>query len=255
MADPVYRVVVGAARSFIRVMGWKVIVDGVDNIPVKGPAVIATNHIGYLDFVFSGYAARDQRRLVRFLSKKEIFDKGGVGWLMRKMKHIPVDRFGAPNESFNAAVAALRNGEVVGMFPEATISPSFVPRAGKNGAVRMAQAAGAPLIPAAVWGTQRILTKWRPKNFQRKVVIMVNVGKPLDLDASHDPAEATERLMARINELLADAQARYPQQPRGDEDRWWIPAHLGGSAPTFEDAEARLEAEHEGRRKKRDEGA
>jgi 1-acyl-sn-glycerol-3-phosphate acyltransferase len=253
MADPVYRVVVGAARSFIRVMGWKVIVDGVENIPREGPAVIATNHIGYLDFVFSGYAARDQRRLVRFLSKKEIFDKGGVGWLMRKMKHIPVDRFGAPHESFNAAVAALRQGELVGMFPEATISPSFVPRAGKNGAVRMAQAANAPLIPAAVWGTQRIVTKWRPKNFQRKVVIMVNVGKPLDLDASHDPEEATERLMTRINELLAEAQARYPQQPAGDEDRWWMPAHLGGSAPTFEDAEARLAAEHEGRRKKRDE--
>jgi len=252
MADPVYRVVVGAARSFIRVMGWKVIVDGAENIPPKGPAVIATNHIGYLDFVFSGYAARDQRRLVRFLSKKEIFDKGGVGWLMRKMKHIPVDRFGAPHESFNAAVAALQKGEIVGMFPEATISPSFVPRAGKNGAVRMAQAASAPLIPAAVWGTQRIVTKWRPKNFQRKVVIMVNVGKPLDLDASHDPDEATERLMTRINELLADAQARYPQQPAGDEDRWWMPAHLGGSAPTFEDAEARLAAEHEGRRKKRD---
>jgi 1-acyl-sn-glycerol-3-phosphate acyltransferase len=252
MADPVYRVVVGAARSFVRVMGWKVIVDGAENIPLKGPAVIATNHIGYLDFVFSGYAAHDQRRLVRFLSKKEIFDKGGVGWLMRKMKHIPVDRFGAPHESFNAAVAALRQGEIVGMFPEATISPSFVPRAGKNGAVRMAQAASAPLIPAAVWGTQRIVTKWRPKNFQRKVVIMVNVGKPLDLYASHDPDDATQRLMTRINELLADAQARYPQEPAGDEDRWWMPAHLGGSAPTFEDAEARLAAEHEGRRKKRD---
>src|SRR5207248_10158184 len=102
----------------------------------------------------------------------------------------------------------LRNGEIVGMFPEATISPSFVPRPGKNGAVRMAQESGAPLIPAAVWGTHRILTKWRPKNFQRKLAIMVNVGKPLDLEPSHDPEEATARLMARIKELLADAQAR-----------------------------------------------
>ena len=250
MADPVYRVVVGAARGMIGAMRWDVIVDGAENIPREGPAVIATNHIGYLDFVFSGYAARDQRRLVRFLAKKEIFDKKGVGWLMRKMKHIPVDRFGAPHESFDRSVAALRQGEIVGMFPEATISPSFVPRAGKNGAVRMAQAADAPLIPAAVWGTQRILTKWRPKNFQRKVAIMVNVGKPLDLDPSHDPDEVTQRLMTRINELLADAQARYPQKPANDEDRWWVPAHLGGSAPTIEDAEARLAAEYEGRRKR-----
>jgi len=250
MAEPVYRTVVGVARGMIGSMRWDVIVDGAENIPREGPAVIATNHIGYLDFVFSGYAARDQKRLVRFLAKKEIFDKKGAGWLMRKMKHIPVDRFGAPNESFQAAVAALRAGEIVGMFPAATISPSFVPRPGKSGAVRMAQESGAPLLPAAVWGTHRILTKWRPKNFQRKVAIMVNVGKPLDLDASHDPDEATDRLMARIKELLADAQARYPQQPASDEDRWWVPAHLGGSAPTFEEAEVRLAAEYEGRRKR-----
>jgi 1-acyl-sn-glycerol-3-phosphate acyltransferase len=250
MAEPVYRTVVGVARGMIGSMGWDVIVDGAENIPREGPAIIATNHIGYLDFVFSGYAARDQGRLVRFLAKKEIFDKKGAGWLMRKMKHIPVDRFGAPNESFQAAVAALRAGEIVGMFPEATISPSFVPRPGKNGAVRMAQESGAPLVPAAIWGTHRILTKWRPKNFQRKVAVMVNVGKPLDLDPSHDPDEATQRLMAQINELLADAQARYPQQPASDEDRWWVPAHLGGSAPTFDEAEARLAAEYEGRRKR-----
>jgi len=248
MADPVYRVVVGVARAMLRTMDWPVTVDGADHIPVSGPAVIATNHISYLDFVFSGYAARDQKRLVRFLAKKEIFDKRGPGWLMRKMKHIPVDRYGAPHESFDAAVAALRAGEIVGMFPEATISPSFIPRAGKNGAVRMAQEAGAPLIPAAIWGTQRILTKWRPKNFKRKIAVMVNIGKPIDVEGA-DPDQATEQLMARITDLLADAQARYPQAPASDDDRWWLPAHLGGSAPTFEDAEARLAEERE--RKKR----
>jgi 1-acyl-sn-glycerol-3-phosphate acyltransferase len=247
MAEPVYRVVIGAARGLIKTMGWKVIVEGSENIPAEGPAVIATNHIGYLDFVFSGYAAHEQKRLVRFLSKKEIFDKGGVGWLMRKMKHIPVDRFGAPHESFAAAVAALKRGEVIGMFPEATISPSFVPRPGKNGAVRMAQESGAPLIPAAVWGTHRILTKWRPKNFKRKIAIVVNVGKPFTIDPTEDPGEATARLMRRITELLADAQARYPQSPSGEDDRWWVPAHLGGTAPTFEDAEARLAEERRAR--------
>ena len=245
MGDPVYRVVVGAARAMLKTMDWDVIVDGADHIPSSGAAVIATNHISYLDFVFSGYAARDQKRLVRFLAKKEIFDKGGVGWLMRKMRHIPVDRYGVPRESYEAALAALRAGEIVGMFPEATISPSFIPRPGKNGAVRMAQDAGVPLIPAALWGTQRILTKWRPKNFKRHIPIVVNVGKPLDLDPGDDPDEATERLMQRIKELLADAQARYPEAPGADEDRWWLPAHLGGTAPTFEEAEARLAAERD----------
>ena len=249
MADPVYRVVIGAAVGMIKSMGWKVSVEGSENIPLDGPAVIATNHIGYLDFVFSGYAARERGRLVRFLAKKEIFDKRGPGWLMRKMKHIPVDRFGAPHESFAASVEALKRGEVIGMFPEATISPSFVPRPGKSGAVRMAQEAGAPLIPAAVWGTHRILTKWRPKNFKRKIAIVVNVGKPIIVDPNDDPDEVTERLMRRINELLADAQARYPQKPSGSDDMWWVPAHLGGTAPTFEEAEARLAEERRARGK------
>jgi 1-acyl-sn-glycerol-3-phosphate acyltransferase len=249
VADPVYRVVIGAAVGLIKSMGWKVSVEGSENIPTEGPAVIATNHIGYLDFVFSGYAARERGRLVRFLAKKEIFDKSGPGWLMRKMKHIPVDRFGAPHESFDASVAALRRGEVIGMFPEATISPSFVPRPGKNGAVRMAQASGAPLVPAAVWGTHRILTKWRPKNFKRKIAIVVNVGKPFMVDPAEDPDEVTERLMRRINELLADAQARYPQKPSGEDDKWWVPAHMGGTAPTYEEAEARLAEERRARGK------
>lgn len=251
MAEPVYGTVIGAALGLIRAMGWKVSVDGTEHIPTSGPAVIATNHVGYLDFVFSGYAARRRSRRIRFLAKKEIFDRGGVGWLMRKMRHIPVDRFGAPRESLDAAVAALRRGEVIGMFPEATISPSFVPRAGKSGTVRMAQLAGAPIVPAAVWGTQRILTKWRPRNFRRGFAIVVNVGKPFDLSPDEDADAATARLMERIAELLADAQARYPQQPAGEDDRWWLPSHLGGTAPTPEDAEARLTAEREEKRARR----
>lgn len=245
MAEPVYATVIGAARGLIGAMGWKVLVYGEEHVPASGPAVIATNHIGYLDFVFAGYAARAQGRRVRFLAKKEVFDKGGVGWLMRRMKHVPVDRFGAPNDSLDTAVEALRRGEVIGMFPEATISPSFIPRPGKNGSVRMAQQAGAPLVPAAVWGTHRLLTKWRPKNFQRGVAIVVNVGAPLALDPEEDPNAATERLMARIGELLAEAQDRYPQKPADDGDRWWMPAHLGGSAPTYDEAERRLTEERE----------
>jgi len=251
VAEPVYATVIGAAVGIIRTMGWKVIVRGEEHIPTTGSAVIATNHVGYLDFVFSGYAARERGRRARFLAKKEVFDKGGVGWLMRKMRHIPVDRYGAARDSLAEAVAALRRGEIVGMFPEATISPSFVPRPGKSGAVRMAQQAGAPLIPAAVWGTQRILTKWRPRNFKRGFAIIVNVGEPLELTPDEDPDKATLRLMERIGELLAEAQAAYPQEPRGDDDRWWLPAHLGGTAPTFEEAEARLAAQREERRARR----
>ena len=106
MAEPVYRTVIGVARGMIGTMGWDVIVDGAENIPREGPAVIATNHIGYLDFVFSGYAAREQKRLVRFMAKDTVFTHPVSGPLMRGMKHIPVDR-AAGAGSYAAAVSAL----------------------------------------------------------------------------------------------------------------------------------------------------
>lgn len=240
MGKRVYSAVIGTALSVIRGMNWPVTVHGAENIPAAGPAVLACNHIGYLDFVFCGYAARGRGRRVRFLAKKEVFDKRGVGWLMRQMGHIPVDRLGAARESMSAAIDELRRGEVIGMFPEATISPSFVPRAGKTGTVRIARETDAPLIPIAVWGTHRILTKGRPRNFQRGVPITVEVGAPLVTPPDEDLEAATARLMQRISELLAEAQATYPDTPAGDDDRWWLPSHLGGTAPTPEEAERRI---------------
>lgn len=251
MGERVYSVVIGAALGMIKTMKWPVTVVGGEHVPSTGPAIIASNHIGYLDFVFGGYAAREQGRRVRFLAKKEIFDKGGVGWLMRQMGHIPVDRHGAADASVRAAVAALQAGEIIGMFPEATISPSFVPRKGKTGTVRAAWETGAPIVPIAVWGTQRILTKWRPKNFKRNIPIVVVVGEPLEKIEGEDAETATKRLMHRIAELLEHAQRIYPARPSGDSDRWWMPAHLGGTAPTFEEAERRLDEERAARQAKR----
>lgn len=250
MGERVYTVVIGAALGMIRGMKWPVIVSGAEHLPQDGPFILASNHIGYLDFVFLGYAARERGRRVRFLAKKEVFDKRGVGWLMRQMGHIPVDRDRAAADSVAATAEALARGEGVGLFVEATISPSLVPRRGKTGAVRLAQQTRAPVVPAAIWGSHRIMTKWRPRNLKRGIPIVVVMGQPFALEPDEDPQVATDRLMAQIGELLADAQARYPARPSGDDDRWWVPAHLGGTAPTPEEAEARLEVERAKRRER-----
>ncbi|MDQ4144127.1 MAG: 1-acyl-sn-glycerol-3-phosphate acyltransferase [Actinomycetota bacterium] len=249
--EPVYRPVVGVALTLFKAMSWKIDVSGAHHIPTDGPAVIATNHVGYLDFVFVGYAARESKRLVRFMAKKEVFDHKISGPLMRGMKHLPVDRFGTAAEAIDVAVASLKAGEIVGMFPEGTISRSFVPRAGKTGAARMAMAAGAPLIPGAVWGSQRILTKGRPKNFERRIPISVSFGDPIDYTPVDDPIDVTKRLMASITELTDREQRTYPDKPKSSEDAWWLPAHLGGTAPTVEEADAIAAREREERARRR----
>ncbi len=140
------------------------------------------------------------------------------------------------------------------MFPEGTISRSFVPRAGKTGAARMAIESGALLLPCATWGTQRILTKDHPKNFQRKVAMDVYVGEPVDYVAGADAGEVTHRLMDAIGALVEKAQANYPQEPAGPEDRWWLPAHMGGAAPTVANADERAARDRARRKEARSKG-
>jgi 1-acyl-sn-glycerol-3-phosphate acyltransferase len=244
----VYRPVIGVALTLFKAMNWRVETSGTEHIPLEGPAVIATNHVGYLDFVFAGYGARERKRLVRFMAKQEVFKHRVAGPLMRGMKHIPADRFGQTGIAIEHSIRSLREGEVVGMFPEGTISRSFVPRTGKTGAARIAMEAGAPLVPGAVWGSQRILTKGRPKNFERDIAISVDFGAPIDYDADDDPRVVTDRLMKQISELVAVAERRYPQKPKGPDDAWWLPAHLGGAAPSVAEADAMAAREAAARR-------
>jgi 1-acyl-sn-glycerol-3-phosphate acyltransferase len=209
------------------------------------------NHVGYLDFTFAGLAAQPAKRLVRFMAKDEVFRHPVSGPLMRGMKHIPVDRE-AGTASFRAALGALKAGEIIGVFPEATISRSYELKEFKSGAVRMARAAGVPLLPTIVWGSQRVWTKGRPRNFRRShVPITIAVGEPIPVPPKVSPDAVAADLRDRMSQLLHGVQQSYPDQPRDDEDRWWLPARLGGTAPTPEEAAALDAADTEARRAQR----
>ncbi|MEU5787475.1 lysophospholipid acyltransferase family protein [Micromonospora purpureochromogenes] len=245
MSELVYPPVIAAAKTMFRVLDLRLTVEGSHHVPRTGGAVLASNHVSYLDFIFCGYGAHESRRLVRFMAKHEVFAHKVSGPLMRGMKHIPVDRRAGAG-SYNAAVGALRRGEVVGVFPEATISRSFTVKELKSGAARMAQQAGVPLLPVAVWGTQRLWTKGRPKNLTRRhTPITILLGEPMDPADWPDANTMTVELKSRLSALVDRAQQEYPDKPAGPEDAWWQPAHLGGTAPTLEEA---AELDRRGRR-------
>ena len=253
--EPVYRTVIGLCLSAFRLKRWDVRVSGLEHVPEDGGAIIATNHISYVDFVFVGAAVRQatsEKRLVRFAAKKEVFDHPVSGPLMRAMRHVPVERGGGGTKAVDHSIDLLRRGELVGMFPESTISRSFVPLPGKTGTARMALGAGVPIVPGAVWGTQRIFPKGRPRDFRSDVVITVGFGKPIEHDPDEDPGSLTDRLMGSVGELVDEAQRSYPQTPAVGEDPWWVPAHLGGTAPTPEDAERIAREEAAARRARRE---
>jgi 1-acyl-sn-glycerol-3-phosphate acyltransferase len=131
-------------------------------------------------------------------------------------------------------VRHLRDGEVVGIFPEATISRSFEIKELKTGATRMAAEAGVPLIPVILWGTQRMMTKDHPRDFSRGKTIAITVGDPLH-PAGTNPAAETAELRSVMSTLLDRTIKAYPadEQPPGS---WWLPASYGGSAPTPDEA-------------------
>ena len=238
MSDRVYPPVIATAKLLFRVLDCRINVVGAHHIPREGGAVLASNHVSYLDFIFAGFGAQPAKRLVRFMAKQEVFANRYAGPLMRGMHHIPVDR-SAGLASYREALAALRSGEVVGIFPEATISRSFTVKELKSGANRLAASAGVPLIPVALWGTQRLWTKGRPRTLTRRhVPVTILIGEPLHPQPrdKHDAVNA--ELHKRIQELLDQAQQEYPEKPSSEDERWWQPAHLGGTAPTPEEAAA-----------------
>lgn len=248
MRDITYPPVIWTAKTLFRVLGQRFIMTGTEHVPRSGGVMLAYNHIGYVDFVYGGLATQPSKRLVRFMAKREIFDHPIGGPAMRSFHHIEVDR-GEGVASFHTAVDYLRQGEAVGIFPEATISRSMELKEFKTGAVRIAAEAGVPLVPVILWGTQRLMTKDHPRDFSRGKTIVITVGEPLHPTGADAVAE-TALLRERMSAMLDDTIARYPadEQPPGS---WWLPARHGGGAPTPEEALALDQAEKRARAERR----
>ena len=245
--EPTYTPVVAFTRAVFRGLDIGFTITGDEHVPRTGGAVMAINHVGYLDFTFAGLAARKQGRLVRFMAKREVFDHKISGPLMRGMKHIPVDRYGVVSDSYQQAVELLSAGEIVGVFPEATISTSYELKDFKTGAARMAMQARVPLLPTVIWGSQRIMTKGRKRDLTRGTPLRIVVGESFMPEPGSDPVAVTAELKTRMSALLEEAIATYAGKPRTPDDTWWIPARLGGTAPTLEDAAARAAQVHASR--------
>lgn len=250
MTDLVYPPIIGSARAAFMMLGLKFTVVGAENIPSTGGAVLASNHVSYLDFIFVGLGADQSKRLVRFMAKDSVFRHKVSGPLMRGMHHIPVDR-SAGADAYDEALKALRDGEVIGVFPEATISRAFLIKDLKNGAARLAADADVPLIPMVVWGGQRMMSKGTPRSLKRGNHIYITIGEPMYPQASDDANTVTVELRARLEELLADTIERYPVTPKSDDDRWWLPASYGGTAPTLAQAKKEDQAAATKRREQR----
>lgn len=192
-----------------------------DNIPTTGPAIVVFNHRSYFDSAAVGLLISRSGRTARFLGKKEVFDAPVVGQLARAFGGIRVVRASGSDEPLDAAVDALRGGEVVCMAPQGTIprGPAFFEPElkGRWGAAKLAAMSGAPVIPVGLWGTERVWPRNSrlPRFDTERRLVTVTVGPPVTL-AGRDPDDDTRRIMAAIVETLPN-EARSRHTPTDDE--------------------------------------
>lgn len=252
MVDISYPVVIAVAKTWFKLGDIDIRMTGTENIPEQGGVLLAVNHLSFVDYLMAGYPGVQRGRLTRFMAKKEVFDHPVGGPVMRSFHHIAIDR-GSGQGGIDEAVRYLHAGECVGIFPEGTISRSFELQPLKTGAVRIAQEAGVPLVPVVLWGTQRFLTKGKPRDFKRHKTVGIEIGAPLRPTPADNANAVTQELQATMEAMLDRLIQAHPaaEQPPGS---WWLPARYGGSAPTLEEAaamyaeERRLRAERKAKK-------
>jgi 1-acyl-sn-glycerol-3-phosphate acyltransferase len=203
-------------------LGLRWTVEGTHLLPERGPVILASNHTSYLDPLALAYVADRRHRRLRFLAKAELFDKAGVGGVLRAMHQIPVSRgTSTAAGALDDAVDALGRGECVAVFPEGTISLDLEPMVGKSGTARLARASGVPVTPVGLWGAHRILFKGRKPRWRWGVAEVAIVGPPVAIGPDDDVRSATDRIMTAICAQVARAREIYPQSPGVDDDGWW----------------------------------
>lgn len=221
-----YTVVAGIVRPTLRLISKRDWIDG-EKVPATGGCVVVMNHISHLDPLALGHFLYDHGRLVRYLAKEGIFQTPVLRTIAAGAGQIPVYReTDRARGAFDAAVAAVRAGECVGVYPEGTITkdPEGWPMRGKTGAARIALATGAPVVPIGQWGAQEVLPAYtmRPHVFPRRTT-RYKVGDPVDLadllgqeQTAAVLAEATDRIMAAVVGLVEDLRGERAPVERFD---------------------------------------
>jgi 1-acyl-sn-glycerol-3-phosphate acyltransferase len=193
------------ARALFRIR-----VVGAGHVPSEGAAIVASNHVSALDGpILAIVIGRERRRMTRFVTGAEFFERPAYGWILRLFRQIPIRRGTGDDRALDEAVGTVRSGAVAGIFPEGAVNanPGRGLQRGRTGVGRIARAADVPIVPVAIWGTQH---RW-PRQGLRwnrpwRTTVAVAFGPPLTADASDDAAGLTARVMDAIDESLDRAR-------------------------------------------------
>jgi 1-acyl-sn-glycerol-3-phosphate acyltransferase len=189
--------------------------QGSENIPQSGPAIVISNHLSYADVLFFAQFLFKNGRAPRFIGKRSVFKVPVIGRILLAAGQIPVDRESThAGKALDHAVAALRAGHLIGIYPEGTLTrdENLWPMVAKTGAARLAIITELPIIPVAAWGNADVLPPYNkiPRIWRRSKIIL-RAGAPIDMSPWYgkqdDPvalAQATAHIMGELTTMLED---------------------------------------------------
>lgn len=192
---------------------------GVNNIPRSGPVIVACNHISYFDPLCHAFFINRAKRKCRFFAKSELWKNPFLRFVLTHAHQIPVQRGTGESGPVEKAIEWLERGELVVIYPEATITtnPDLTPMLGKTGVGRVALATGAPVVPVAVWGSHWVRPKRRKAVQKWRRLIALKAGEPMRFDdlKGRDEAEAareaTDRVVGELDRLVRELHKIYPE--------------------------------------------
>jgi len=220
---PWWRVGLAVLRPAFR-LTFKLEVRGTDNLPATGCAVLASNHRSVVDGVLLALVGAQRGRSIRFLVAAEVFEYRIPGWTLRTFDQIPIRRGSQDAGALDEAIEALRGGSVVGIFPEGRVNDEPSMLRGRTGVARIALAAGAPVVPLGLWGTQarwpRSGLRWRLPLRPR---VAVQIGAPVeprgDLASPTEVRAFMEDVVRAIEASAAQARSRVERRRRRLRER------------------------------------
>ncbi len=218
--EPIYGLAKGILKPWLKLwFRWSI--EGLANIPQNGPAILAFNHIAYLDAFAASYVVDAAGRRPRFLAKSDLFEDKRIAWILKGSGQIKVQR-GTRHApvALDDAYRALERGEIVVVFPEGTITtdPDLYPMTGKTGVARLALVTGAPLIPCALWGTANVWPKGYAKRWRPRQDVVMRIGTPLEVSGDErstaDWRAVTAQVMDEVSVLVAGLRPAVPDKRR-----------------------------------------
>ncbi len=197
-----------ALLKFFSTLFMKHEISGVENLPTEGPIVLAGNHLtNYDGFLIQLFLPRP----LFFMAKAELHENPLLDTWLRQLGAFPVQRGERDEWAIDHAREVLDHQQVLAIFPEGTRSKGQGLRPAKTGAARFALAAGCPILPVTVQGTEKMF-----KQFPRRTRISIQVGEPIYPQEGESPLALTDRLMFTLADMLpAELRGVYAERPRG----------------------------------------